>query len=122
MNFDDLVDIDLILYLKSAAITIHEDKRHLMWWPHLALNKGWRPQPLTIFIKAEKKSKYDELVKLFKFEDLGFIETIYERQNTGNFGDVYLPYWRNGIGFLQLKELTNYEVLKKYNLARLTII
>ncbi len=118
VSFDDLVDIDIILYLKSAAITIHENKRLIMWWPHLALNKGWRPQPLKIFTKAEKKSKYDELVKLFKLEDLSFIETIYERKDSYDFGDVYLPYWKNGSGFLQIKALTNYEVLSKYNLAR----
>ncbi|MDV7475301.1 toll/interleukin-1 receptor domain-containing protein [Acinetobacter baumannii] len=122
VTFDDLVDIDIILYLKSAAITILESKTHIMWWPHLALNKGWRPRPLTIFSKAEKKSKYDELVKLFKFEDLSFIETIYESKDNGVWGAVYLPQWRHGAGFLQLKELTTYEVLKKYNLARLTII
>ncbi|ENW50473.1 toll/interleukin-1 receptor domain-containing protein [Acinetobacter baumannii] len=119
VTFDDLVDIDLILYIKSAAITIFESKRHIMWWPHLALNKGWRPQPLTIFIKAEKKSKFDELVKLFKCEDLSFIETIYHRQKDGVWGDVYIPHWKSGAG-LQLKDLTNYNVLKKYNISYLT--
>lgn len=111
VDLNDLVSTDIMLYLKSASITLGESKKFVMWNPHLAHLLSWHVKPMPIFIKAERIQNYFELANFFNNEDLSFINTITTTHQAG-MGGVFIP--KLGGEELDIKTLTNYVNLEKF--------
>lgn len=109
ITFNELVDADIFLYLKSISI-LSTGARGRVWWPHTGIYLNYRQEALRVFLKSEKSTYFEEIKSILGCENLLFIEKICPQED--DWSNHYIPKWRDSGLILNIRSLTNYQKLE----------
>jgi hypothetical protein len=109
INFDQIVETDIFLYLKSLVI-LSQNGEGYQWWPYTGLYRSEYDNSLRVFTKSEKPTYFNDVKNALGIENLAFIKHMipeeYDWQNR------YIPRWSDSGAILNIRSLTNYEKLE----------
>ena len=106
IKFMDLMQVDFVLYLRSAIDIIRENQSpdifYIEWWPETVVYMGHISKPFEIFARSVSKKYFDQMQVLLGINEVSDHPKLYEAYNK-------LP---RKAGFLfRFENLLNYERL-----------
>lgn len=119
VSFNELIDADIFLYLKSI-ILISGGTKIYPWRPHTAMYLNHRQEALRVFLKSEKPTYFKEVKNTLGCMDLQFIEKICPHEE--DWTNHYVPKWNDNGFILNLRSLTNFEKLEIKKVSMIDII
>jgi len=103
LRFDDLMQAELVLFLRDAVRPEDEDYRYEKWHPSTLLYAWRRNKPFELFARAQSGAFFDQLKVALRIDDKSELSQLVEDYRTEK---RRLPSW-NGRSFSNLAELIN---------------
>ncbi len=106
IKFMDLMQVDFVLYLRSAIDTIRENKSpdifYIEWWPETVVYMGYISKPFEIFARSVSKKYFDQMQVLLGINEVSDHPKLYE---------AYNKLHRKAGSLFRFENLLNYERL-----------
>lgn len=119
ITFDQIIDADIFLYLKSL-VEIYQGRDNITWWPYTGLYRSYSSGALRIFIKSEKNSYYTDIKNTLGIENLSFVEKLIPEEE--NWNNRLIPRWSDNGCILNIRAITNFDKLEPKKTSVLDII